>query len=334
MMNRTFSARAGILPRVSRVSGERGAPAMLALAVLLTLWSVPADGQQHGNEDAFASYVSTIRFRMKQYPVDPDRFSGGARFAAGIPWQEAESTRSKRSPLLAGAMSLVLPGAGEIYAESYLLGAGFLALEAAGWYFNRRYTVRGDDATAAYEGFADSHWSAVRYAQWLNAYAQFFEGSDDRLIQIPIDVTTPGLADWQRVDWATMNRVESAIPVFSHRLPAHGEQQYYELIGKYHQYSYGWDDKVSTGDGYSDYRTISDRFRDYSVQRGHANDLYNTASTIASLIVVNHILSAADAAWAAARFNRHIDFHSRFLPRERPDGSIEFIPTASLSWVF
>jgi hypothetical protein len=304
------------------------------LSVAVLLLPLHARGQSAERGDAF-TLPSTLRFQAQGYAVAADgehrSFTQAFRPAGLAP---ADDGKPYRSPVLAGAMSLAIPGAGEFYAQSYLLGAGFLALEGLGWYFNIRYNQRGDDATTNFERFADTHWSAVRYAQWLNVYAKNFEGSDDRLIQISIDLTTPGLQDWQRVDWGTMNKVESAIPVFSHRLPLHGEQQYFELIGKYHQYSYGWDDKLPTGDGYSDYRNISDRFKDYSYQRGHANDLYNTATTIASLIVVNHILSAADAAWAAVRFNKHVDFHTRFFPRERQDGSIELIPTASFAWTF
>jgi hypothetical protein len=307
---------------------------MFAVLAALVLHASPAVCQHRNAAAPFTVYASTIRFQVQGYS-DPwaDGVSSFAPVQFALP-EDGTAARSRRSPVLAGALSLVLPGAGEVYSGSYLLGAGFFALEAAGWFFNIRYNSRGDDATSVFQDFADSHWSAVRYAQWLNQNAKNFDGSDDRLIQIPIDQTTPGLQDWQRVDWGTMNKVESAIPVFSHRLPAHGEQQYFELIGKYDQYSYGWDDKTSTGDGWSDYRSISPRFHYYSQQRGHANDLYNTASTIASLIVVNHILSMVDAAWAAVRFNQHVDFHTRVLPRNRVDGSIELIPTASLAWIF
>ncbi len=29
---------------------------------------------------------------------------------------------------------------------------------------------------------------------------------------------------------------------FTHKLPPHGDQQYFELIGKYYQYNPGWND--------------------------------------------------------------------------------------------
>ena len=311
--------------------------AIRSILLSLTMCVVTASSQSLETVPSdFSLYASTLRFQLRGYPLVTENGDVLQEFASGhpMPIPAVESGPSRRSPVLAGALSLLLPGAGEIYAQSYVLGATFIALETAGWFLNIGYNKKGDDATAYFQEYADTHWSAVRYAKWLNTYAHNFEGSDDRLIQIPIDETTPGLQEWQRVNWSTMNTVEAAIPVFSHRLPQHGEQQYFELIGKYDQYSYGWDDKTTTSDGWSDYRTISANFHSYSLQRGHANDQYNMATTIASLIVLNHILSAADAAWAAARFNQHIEFHSRFMPRQRIDGSIELLPTATLSWNF
>ncbi len=236
---------------------------------------------------------------------------------------------SKKSPFLAGAMSLVVPGAGDIYSENYIMGGVFLIAEAVGWYFNIQQNKKGDDQTAFYKGYADTHWSAVKYAEWLNAYATKFEGGANAP-QIPINPDA-SLMPWERVDWGVLNQVELMIPVFSHRLPAYGAQQYYELIGKYHQYSYGWDDKTTTSDGWSDYRTISRNFEYYSGERGKANDFYNTATTVANLIVVNHILAAANAAWSAARFNKHVDMHAHMEFLNIGNSRIEAVPTATFS---
>ncbi len=233
---------------------------------------------------------------------------------------------ARKSPYLAGALSLLLPGAGEVYAQSYILAGAFLAAEATGWYFNIDENRRGDDATAEFEMFADQHWNVVKYAEWLNKYAKNFPGGENTQ-QIPIS-SDPTLPLWQRVDWQAMNDVEAAIAQFSHRLPAHGDQQYFELIGKYLQYSYGWDDKLEQGDGWSDYRDISARFRHYSGMRGTANDHYNTAETVASLIILNHVLSAINAAWAASRFNNAIGLQARADLRQLPGGRVEIVPGA------
>lgn len=131
-----------------------------------------------------------------------------------------------------------------------------------------------------------------------------------------------------------MNRVEAAIPVFSHRLPVHGEQQYFELVGKYDQYAYGWDDKSGSGDGWSDYRQRSQRFDFYAGMRGRANDFYSSSQTAVMLVILNHVLSAVDAAWAASRFNSRLEFHSRVFLQPLGNGYAEYRPAAALTWRF
>ncbi len=302
-------------------------PRLLLVAACLCL-AVPA-----------VSQPVSFRLDMAQVPV---RISeGDVRFAdaiaargvfadaaASAPAPLPARTTGRKSPLLAGLLSAVVPGAGEVYAGSYLLAGLFAGLEVGGWVANAHYNSLGDERTTQFQNYADAHWSVVKYAEWLNANAKNFEGGDDRLLQIAInpDATLP---PWQRVDWETMNRVELAIPKFSHRLPPHGDQQYFEMIGKYNQYSYGWEDKLS-----GDYYDISARFRDYSTQRGHANDAYNTASLFVNLIVLNHVLSAVDAAWAAARANRDIELHSSVRVLTLPDGRAELMPTSQLRWRF
>lgn len=245
------------------------------------------------------------------------------------PWMQ---DRKKKSVLLATGLSLLVPGAGEIYTEHYWLAPLFLSLEGVLWYYAMDYNRRGDEETSAFEKYADDNWSVVLYAKWLNAYAKNFPGGQNTP-QIPIS-TDESLENWERVQWNVMNEVESAIPQFSHRLPPHGDQQYYELIGKYFQYSYGWVDKTPTGDGWSDYHLVSPRFSSYATMRGNANDRYNTASLFVNLIIVNHVLSAVDAAFLAVRWNKDVDLHSRAGVILLPDGTAELRPTTTLSLRF
>ncbi|MCB2205719.1 hypothetical protein KQI65_13320 [bacterium] len=246
------------------------------------------------------------------------------------PWQSqlalppAESVYSKKSPFLAGLFSAVIPGAGELYAESYWLAGLFAAIEGGLWYYSIDQNSKGDDQTGVFESYADQHWSVVKYAEWLNENAKDFEGGENA-VHIAID-PDESLPPWQRVDWDAMHTTELAVPVFSHKLPPHGDQQYFELIGKYDQYSYGWDDKVS---GY--YRDPSSNFLYYADLRGQANDFYNTADTIVNLIILNHLLSAIDAAWAAARFNDFVDLYAHAQLLRLPGGQAELQTLAQFS---
>jgi hypothetical protein len=188
----------------------------------------------------------------------------------------------KKSPLLAGVMSAVLPGSGELYVGEYLKAAIFFAVEAALITVAVVNNNEGDKLTAEFEAFADEHWSVVKYADFL---------VDNRVdlglpegCEIPINRDN-NLPPWEQIlDWDALNHCESP---FSHHLPHYGEQQYYELIGKYPQYSSGWDEFDPAVDGFRDVPQI---MLDYSVMRGNANDAYNVASKAVIGLYINNAL--------------------------------------------
>ena len=82
-------------------------------------------------------------------------------------------TNERKSPFLGGIMSLVVPGAGEIYAGEYLKAGIFIAIEAAMITTAIIYDKKGDDKTAEFENFANQNWSAERYATWTISKLQF-----------------------------------------------------------------------------------------------------------------------------------------------------------------
>jgi len=236
----------------------------------------------------------------------------------------ADELSDKKSPLLSGLFSAVIPGAGQVYNGDYWIAGIFLALEAAVITTAVIYDNKGDDQTIFFQNYADDYdnpdhnWSVVRYAEWLAQY----EGADLTKIIIP---NSEGLPPWERVNWAELNAAETG----SHNLPPHGEQQYYELIGKYHQYAAGWNDYTSGANN----DLISSNFTYYSGLRGQANDYYNTASTAVVCIYINHILSAAEAIWGAARFNSNLAVNLR-VENQNIAGGTELVPTLKLQYGF
>jgi len=224
----------------------------------------------------------------------------------------------RKTPVLSGILSAVIPGAGQFYNEDYWIAGIFLAAEAALIYVGLTYDKKGDDQTASFEKYADENWSVVDYAKWLNANGA----------SISIDETTPGLQPWERIEsWAELNAAEKeyANPG-SHTLPPHGEQQYYELIGKYHQYIPGWPGGNNTA-------TPPQIMLDYSHMRGEANDFYSTAKTAVIGIYINHLLSALEAAWGATRFNNDIALSVR-VKSINVANRIELIPTLNFRYSF
>ncbi len=266
--------------------------------------------------------------------LNSNLFSGSLYFDAQIAMDEIKSSSygnsqskyqlnekipGKKSPILAGLMSLIIPGSGEFYAQSYWTAAAFIAIEAAAIIVGLTYDKKGDDKTDEFESFADKNWSVVKYAEWL--IDEHLNGQDPGII-ISNDESLP---PWKRINWNVLNQNEKG----SHKLPPHGDQQYYELIGKYHQYTSGWNDyQMSTN-----IELLTPNFLYYSGLRGKANDYYSVASTAVIVIYVNHFLSALDAVWTAAQFNSNLEMNVRMGVINLHDRTV-YTPTLNLHYTF
>jgi hypothetical protein len=233
----------------------------------------------------------------------------------------APAAQRKKSVFLGGLFSLILPGAGQFYAEDYIKTGIFLAVEAAAIVVGLTYDKKGDDKTAEFEGFADDNWDVSKYARWMNRHL----GTN-----ISVDSLTPGLKPWERVNFAELNAAERTISHFSHTLPQKGDQQYYEMIGKYHQFSSGWVDYDFNNPNNSQ---ISQNYNFYSGMRGDANSFYNTAAKAVIVIYVNHFLSALEAVWSISRYNKDIAMNVRLDQVSTGWGS-EIIPKVNFRWGF
>lgn len=241
------------------------------------------------------------------------------------------AARSRSIPL-AFFFSAVAPGAGQAYNRTWIKAAASLALEALVITTYIQSNNDGLDAEDAYKAYAHAHWSPRRYAEWVQDYADWLPNAAPATFEIPADIDwshpeTWAYSDVQRVRafFNDIRAVEARIyhpetgAAFSHKLPYFGEQQYYELIGKYFQFAPGWEDYPNwkTADGsYIDAvidpeRTgpggskpnVQGRFRDYARDHAHANDLLRRASRVSALIIVNHLVSAVDAAVTAKLHN-------------------------------
>ena len=240
----------------------------------------------------------------------------------------ADDMPGKKSAVLSGVLSALIPGAGQVYNEDYWIAGIFVAVEAALIVTAINYDNKGDDQTEYFQNYADDYtnpdhnWSVVRYAEWLVEYQY---NNDPELLDRIIISDDPNLPPWERVDWNELNEAETG----SHNLPSHGAQQYYELIGKYHQYAGGWNDYT----GGANNSQISPNFTYYAGERGIANEYYNTASTAVIGVYINHLLSAAEAVWGAARFNDNLAVNLR-VETFNFAGKTELIPTLKMKFNF
>jgi hypothetical protein len=201
--------------------------------------------------------------------------------------------------------SLIVPGSGEFYAGSKIKAAIFLGVDVGLWalYFN--YHGKGKDKETEYKGFADDHWVENDYIQWL--------------------MVTYGITS----DRDPYEDPETGDTVyFSHHLPDTKTDQYYEMIGKYEQFSEGWDDFSSSAE-------VSQNREFYLGQRRDSNDLLNKAKYAAMFSLGNHILSAFDAALTVKRHNQRgekfsqVEFKMRLVERNQ-----ELIPRLSATLRF
>lgn len=256
------------------------------------------------------------------------------------PTQDSHINARLKSPFLAGGLSLLAPGAGEIYSGSYLKAGLFIAVEVAAWVYGFKYEKQGDDQTTFFQNYADgridlkpswdinepdryrTRWDVIRYYEWSYANKSIINPQGDYSnisnAIVSSDITLP---PWQRIDWESLNALERAIGKwYSHTLHYHGEQQYYELIGKYPQYNQGWFDAENPNFTYGD--QLSQAFKEYSRMRGLANDYYYKAKTAFTVVLVNHVISALDAYFTTRSYNSRIRLEAKMHNQETYYGNI------------
>ena len=241
------------------------------------------------------------------------------------------SIEKSKPPLLAALMSAVIPGAGEIYTGHYLKAAIFLAIEAAAITTGVIYDNKGDDQTAVFEQYARENWDVARYARWTITNLSTLKSSlnADDYSDLFLDEAQT------QVNWGVLNRLEEDISgYYSHRLAPFGEQQYYEMIGKYPQFNPGWaefGDDPTTPYYFGD--PLVDQFHEYSKMRGEANDFYNVASKAVVIVMVNHLASAIDAALSAASYNKKLKMNLS-LEKTNVGYYVEYNPQLNVQFRF
>lgn len=220
----------------------------------------------------------------------------------------------EKSPGRALLLSAILPGAGEFYAGSKKKAAVFFGIEAItlGLYFS--WSGKGDDIEKEFRAVADEHWDPNTYLAWSKTTKAIRNNSFTHAMPCSAEVFTGS---------GYLDECESS-----------ELQQYYELLGKYDQFVVGWDDlaDVATGNQveYTDFDSVetvhSELRMDYEKRRNDSNQYLKRASNLTGLILVNHVISAIDAARTArlrsqgadaARLERRVRFLVTMHPGSR-----------------
>ncbi len=235
---------------------------------------------------------------------------------------EIDSSKLK-SPFIGAGLSAIIPGAGQFYAKNYLKTAIFLAVEAGLWITYAVFQGKGNDQTASYEGYANQNWNMRKYAQWLKDQA--FQRSEG------IDMSTD--------DYTLRLQINYCEEInFSHQLPPVGEQQYYEVIGKYQNYVTGWSTADPSAINKNNYGSIKlPQVSFYMDERQKANDYYNNGTTTLMVVILNHIVSAVDGVLSVNSFNNKYVLKGSVSFRpvySYKTGSTTVTPFANISFSF
>jgi len=198
-----------------------------------------------------------------------------------------KSGRSKhKSPTKAFVLSLAVPGLGQYYYGSRIKPVLFLGAEVGTWVLHLKWNGQADDMTDEFQTLADNNWIEQRYSDFL--LGEYGIGDDDSL---------------------------SGFTEIGHHLPDTRVQQYYEMIGKYDQFSWGWvdaflDHKDSvlyefdpprvTGPSVTPYSALRDR---YETMRNDANKRYDRANKMIVVAIVNRLISAFEAYFVTRSLN-------------------------------
>ena len=190
--------------------------------------------------------------------------------------------------------SAVLPGAGEAllgYKRGYLM----MALDIFAWTRFFHYANEGDDLSDAYYAFADAHYSDELLVRGYQP-GDLDERNGEGAIYFP-DVGT--IADISEL----------------HQLPLYvtkeeDRREYYENLGKWDQFIFGWDDYVRASVAHPEYgyeptRTISDlrqpwvsvNRETYRDMRIAANDAYKKRDRWLYVNIGLRVFSVLQTAW-------------------------------------
>ena len=233
----------------------------------------------------------------------------------------------RKSPTRAFLQSFLIPGWGQLYAKSsFWKPIMFVGIEAAGWAGYASFHGKGNDKEAEYRVFADAHWDSLKYVNGLFETFYSRDYSSD-------SIRDNGRGAW--IDTATYRVVneqnESVYRSLSHHAwykedgSAVERGEYYENIGKYNQFNFGWDDfpDVGSGDSFpahpdsSQLTYVSPNRRTYLGMRDDANSEFNKANTMLVATVANHLIAGFWAALDARAFNRAQDQFSHIEPKFR-----------------
>lgn len=231
--------------------------------------------------------------------AQPDEFGGGGGAIDPSVTAANDGRRGGALPVLA---SLVLPGAGEAML-GHKRGYFMMALDILAWTQVAKNHSDGNDLRDEYYAFADAHYSDELL---LRAY----NGVDDS------DVRDTGNDDY--FDFANMPTLDDLDTLPLYVTKEEDRREYYENLGKWNQFVFGWDDFQNPRGyilGYEEDGTpitysqtfdqkidleqpwISENRNAYRLMRDSSNEAFKTRDRWLTLNIGLRVFSVLQTAW-------------------------------------
>lgn len=304
-----------------------GTVSFSAVLVMVATGSMVAEsraGQSYGPRAGYSPFQRTVSgARSSEHVTVPFVLASQDTME-----EEKPVIEEIKKPGRAFFVSALVPGLGQLYAGARTRGFVFLGIEAAAVTYALVSNSKGNKKENEYIKFADEHWIVEKY-------------NDKRYDAEEGKVIPPSTASWYGSwsEWYEANALNPLEDELTHHLPEiTGEDgtfrefdknhDYYEMIGKYDQFVYGWDDvhdSLAPGDdvlapdhdiviwGEAGLDTAhfdpyiadvrSDHRNKYMDMRHESNKAFKRAKTMVGVILFNHVISAIDAARSARNYN-------------------------------
>ena len=227
----------------------------------------------------------------------PDASLFGVPTAPAIP--AASASWSGKNTALAIVASAILPGMGELYCYTASRDRGTLlrvpvlvALDGFLWYGYFHNHSKGKDIKQDYMDYADEHWDLSRF---LRNHPCCNQGVGDSCLS-----------------WQDFNETcQGEINYFFYTPRELDSEEFYENIGKYNAFVFGWDDAdtwdYNNVDQYKTYRYWPDHRTFYWSLRKDSDKYLLRADEYLMGLVIDRIVSMLDTGWLAYRISKGHD---------------------------
>ncbi len=273
---------------------------MIALgsALVCLLAAVPGLAQ---NPDSERMSWLLNRSGMEDLALAGQRFEQGETGSGGggseFEVQEFESSSKKNRSGWPVLYSLILPGAGEA-SMGYTRGYFMMAADIFAWTQVAKYHNEGEDLKVEYIDYADAHYTDERLVEGYDPGSTDIERSGEGAIYFP------SVGPIFNVDGL------DALPLYVSK--EDDFREYYENLGKWDQFIFGWDDYTRASIPYSEYDYEPTLTRDdlqhpwvskhrdiYREMRDASNDAYETRDRWLYVNIGLRVFSVIQSAYLA-----------------------------------